>query len=161
MRGGVLISAVAACGFSPHAAPIGHDDAGGSADALVPQDVADAPTGQTCFGSLAIDRICFRNEELPSGSRTYTIAETITADAATCDPTAILPPGNPCVIAAGSITFVRGAAVRAVGPRPLVLVATEPGGITINAGALLDASSVFTQIGAGTYPAARCSGSVD
>ena len=154
--------AVGACGFSPQAPGAAHDAAAGSdVDAFVPQDVPDAPPGQQCFGSLAIARICYRIENLPAGPRTYMVADTINTDSGVCDANAILPAGNPCVIAAGTITLTGIAALHVIGARPLVLVATEPGGIVMSAGTILDASSVFTQIGAGTSPAASCTGSVD
>lgn len=161
MRGGVLLIVVAGCGFSPFGAGA-HDDApGNGSDAVLGDAAFDAPPGQMCFGSFAYDRICYLDAQVPTGSRMFVLAEQLDTDGTMCDATAILPPDNPCVIAAGSITFTSTAAVRVTGARPLVLVATEAGGIAIAAGALLDASSVFTQIGAGSIPAEKCTGATE
>lgn len=161
MKRGVLFIAIGACGFSPHVPGAG-DDAAPPIDAFVPQDVPDAQPGQQCFGSFAYDRICYADADVPTGPRPFMLAVTIDTDTVgVCDTHAILPPGNPCVLAAGSIQFKPTGQVRVVGSRPLVLLATESDGIVIEQGAVLDASSNPAQAGAGSFPQASCANTHD
>ncbi len=156
------LTAVAACGFAPHAG--GVNDDGGTRDGAT-QDgppvfldaLADAPPGQVCFGTLGLDHVCFAANQVPTGAKNVAVATPIDTGAnGTCDANAIVDASNPCVIAADSITLAGTGQLHITGPRALILLATGPAGINLNSGALIDASSVTDITGAAAL--ASCSG---
>ena len=147
----------AACGFSPAAATSAVHDSAGSEDAgATDAQLLDAAPNHTCFGTLAIDQVCFANADLPSTKLDVNAEITIDTDdvssTSKCGP-ATLSSGDPaCVIAATSFTLSSNAKIHVVGSKPVVFVATTTTidkGISLNAGAILDASSVGAQVGAG------------
>ena len=157
MRGTWAFALVSsACGFSPHAAidaaVTGTTD--GDATEVTADAFPDAPPGQVCFGTLAYDRICYLAANVPSGTKTYQIVEGInTDDVPTCNGNVNLAsviPGNPCIIAAGSIEFSASADLGVFGSRPLIFLATGPLGITVGAGTDIDAGANNTSSGPGS-----------
>jgi hypothetical protein len=160
----VLVSS--ACGFSPHAAGrgSGSGDAAGGDDGMQTTDaLADAPPGQVCFGSRAYDRICYLAADVPTGAKLYQVSTNVnTDDGPTCNGNANLAntiPGNPCIIAAGEIELSGSGELDIYGMRPLILLATDPQGITVAAGTTVDASS--NENGAGPAVPGSCTGSTD
>ena len=165
MRGlcaaGAVVVACGACGFSPHAS----GDAGvvATADAdgavIMADAFPDAPPGEVCFGTLAYDRICYLAANVPTGTKTYQFVLNVnTDDGPTCDGNTNLAaavPGNPCIVAAGDIELV-GGELDVYGSRPLILLATEPQGITVDASSLIDAGS--NDVGGGPASPASCPG---
>jgi hypothetical protein len=157
----VVLPCVAACGFTPHAAGVPddgaiHDDAPGDAPQIL-DAVPDAPPGQVCFGTLAFDRVCFMAPQVPTGTKNIFVSQSIDTNATgTCDTTATVSVASPCVIAADTIIITGTGQLHVTGLRPLILLATGAAGINLNAGALVDASSVTGVTGAAAL--ASCAG---
>ncbi|GEM_PF-2002891 len=151
-----VVVTTAACGFSPGAATIPVHDSAFSEDAVATDaQLVDAGPNHTCFGTLAIDQVCFANADLPSTKLDVNAEITIDTDdvspTSKCGP-ATLSSGDPaCVIAVTSLTLSSNAKIHVVGSKPVIFVATTTidKGINLDAGAILDASSVGGQVGAG------------
>lgn len=163
MRGiWAVVLATSACGFSARA----RDDGGGGNDSgsgthdAAPVDAApDAPPGQLCFGTLNLDRVCYPAASVPGGSRAYQGPFTLDlSNPAICtgNANAVAPlPGDPCIIAYGSITLTN-AQLLIGGSRPVIFLATGAAGITVDAQSVINVSSILGGTGAGAL--ASCEG---
>lgn len=113
---------------------------------------ADAAPDHTCFGTLAFDRVCFANTDLPSASVTFTGTATIDSDRSSrCSTTAEITSGDPaCVIVATAFTLSGGSTLHLIGSKPVIFVATTTSGtgINLNSSSVLDASTYGTGAGA-------------
>ncbi len=132
-------------------------------DAAIPgfmDATVDAAPDHTCFGTLAIDRVCFANADLPTTSTTITTDVTYnTGDATGHCATATLASNQvACVIAATSFTIAGSGRLHVVGDKPAVFVATT-GPLKLDAGGVLDASTYGAQVGAGATT--TCPGATD
>lgn len=124
-------------------------------------DSSGGEAGDFCLGNKLLGSVCL--SRAPTTPVTYTTGATIN--------TALATPGNCndmrtqvggpafCLIAASSIEVASGAAVRAIGPHPVVLFAAQK----ITVAGTLDASSRFGEtldlkrvLGAGARTAADC-----
>jgi hypothetical protein len=153
---------LAACGFRSPAGG-GGDDGGGGGDDAAPVDGSsklDAPadTGSSlCFGSFV--RVCLR--DAPSSPIMVNSGDTVTYNTQTnsTDCVVTTPDVGACVVAATSIS-VNGT-IRGMGPRPLVLLATDS--ITINSNGVIDVASRRDgpNLGAGANPPSRCQTGTD
>jgi hypothetical protein len=143
----ILAAALPACGF--HAATNQKDGGGGDDDVQ--------PDAQSCFGTLAFDKICFTT--LPSAPVMSFPNPINTDDTSMCDQNNDRK-SDYCVIAGEGLTVPAGMVVRAYGVKPLVLLAT---GLTVIHG-IVDVSSNHkatpTDIGAGANPALVCTGAI-
>ncbi len=120
----------------------------------IPPDVQQMADARLCFGS-GLGVLC-----LPSGpTMPRNLSGTLdTGIDSTCDHLVDVTGVQACVIAGTAIVITSGARARAVGTRPLVLVAT--GAITIGVDGKLDAGSERAVTSGPGAPAGACTGLV-
>ena len=131
-----------ACGFSARLA-----------DAPSDGDVPDAPEGppdaRQCFGA-GFGMTCL--PALPAGPRQLSMTTSFdTGDDAACTHVLTVGGAESCVLTGTTITLPTGT-FRAIGPRPLVLVATE----TVTIGGAISVSSLRGQSSGAGSPASAC-----
>ncbi len=147
MRGTLLAGLLIGCSFTHGDYAITAGDASIDLDVLDAPFVdppVDTPPDAECFGGgLFID--CYPNGLAPTGSDTPT-GTLDTGNPASCT-RVVAQSGGPelCLRSAGTITIA--SYVRARGPRPLVLLATDT--IEITSDGILDASSFDGELGPG------------
>ncbi|MFT3698558.1 MAG: hypothetical protein QM831_35765 [Kofleriaceae bacterium] len=120
-------------------------------------DAPDAKPGTKCFGSIALDNVCWDDTMVPSGDKAFngTLGALDTASSSSCNRMAMTNPDMPCVVAAGSIEINTN--LRVIGMNGIVFVATT-GDITIASGATIDASGVDVNPTQGAGARTTCSG---
>ncbi len=134
---------VAGCGFEGASAG---DDVSDGSDAVTPDGMSDedGPPADASLCVQGLTRVCLA--ALPADD--VVVSADATIDTGTLECTATTEPATDaaCVIAGVNVTFAAGTLVRAVGMRPLIVIAT--GSLTVDG--RLDASAGGAGSGSGT-----------